>query len=451
MRAATTHETLPSSRLMAFDPPPHWDVKPLGYLFDSVGGATPSKDEEAFWQGSIPWVSPKDMKVAVISDAEDHISERALKETRLALLPPSVVLIVVRGMILAHTIPVAVTAREVTINQDMKGLFVKRGLLPGYLSHLLRAISPMLFATVEESGHGTRCLRLDLWRNILVGLPHEEEQRSIIRYIERKTSQIDALIAKKQRQIELLCEKRQALMSQAVTKGLAPNAPMKDSGIPWLGEVLTHWGIEPLKHSITRIEQGWSPQCETRPADESEWGVLKVGCVNGDRFAPEEQKALPPELEPIPTYEVTDGDILMSRGNTRGLVGSAALVRNPRPRLMLCDLLYRFRARSTKADPEFLVLALRSPYVRYQIEREATGTSSSMKKVGQETIRELVVCLPPVEEQKAILEQLKPASEEMDQTIGIISRQIEKLREYRQTLIAAAVTGKIQVPAEVAT
>jgi type I restriction enzyme S subunit len=278
-------------------------------------------------------------------------------------------------------------------------------------------------------------------------VPPLDEQHAIADYLDRKTAGIDALIARKRRMIDLLHEKRQALISEAVTKGLDPDVPMKDSGIEWMDFIPNHWSLERLKYSTTRIEQGWSPQCESRPADPEEWGVLKVGCVNGEDFNPEEQKALPSELRPIEAYEIKPGDILMSRGNTRELVGSAALVKKVRSRLLLCDLLYRFRS-NRRAEPEFLVLSLRSPHVRFQIEREATGTSSSMKKVGQETIRELLVCLPPLDEQRETLQRLRPELDRIDSTIGVIQKQIDKLREYRKTLISAAVTGKIDVWAE---
>ncbi len=351
-------------------------------------------------------------------------------------------------MILVHTIPVAITSRPVTINQDMKALTPRAGVSSEFLAYLLRGLSSLLFATIEESGHGTRCLRLDLWRNILVGVPTPEEQRAITAFLDGRTAQIDGLIAKKQRMIDLLHEKRQALISEAVTTGLDPAVQTKDSGIEWLGWVPKHWSVERLKYSITKIEQGWSPQCDNRPAEDDEWGVLKVGCGNGDEFDSTEQKALPLDVAPMPEYEIRSGDILMSRGNTRELVGAASLVKNVRHRLMLCDLLYRFHAQPRRADPEFLVFSLRSPHVRFQIEREASGTSASMKKVGQETIRELVLCLPPVNEQKTIIARLRPLLDQHDEIVHRIESQITKLREYRQTLISAAVTGQIDVTTE---
>ena len=293
-------------------------------------------------------------------------------------------------------------------------------------------------------------LRRVMLQDFPITFPSIDEQQAVADFLDRKTAQIDSLIAKKQRMIELLGEKRQALISQAVTKGLDPNVPMKDSGIEWLGEIPQHWVIEKLKDSITKIGQGWSPQCENRPADEGEWGVLKVGCVNGPEFNPTEQKALPPELEPVHAYEIHPGDVLMSRGNTRELVGGAALVRDVRSRLLLCDLLYRFRSLTTRTDPEYLVLQLRSPSVRHQIEREATGTSSSMKKISQEKLRDFMVVLPPLDEQKRIVEYLRNRLAALDRTSGTIEGQVQKLQEYRQTLISAAVTGKIDVTKEAA-
>src|SRR5690606_33517888 len=126
------------------------------------------------------------------------------------------------------------------------------------------------------------------------------------------------------------------------------------------------------------------------------------------------------------------------------------LVKAVRPKLLLCDLLYRFRSRPQKADSQFLVLQLRSPVVRYQIEREATGTSASMKKIGQETIRSFWIVLPPIEEQRRIVAHIAEQAEYIDKMTDRIRTQIAKLQEYRQTLISAAVTGKIDVTKEAA-
>jgi hypothetical protein len=225
--------------------PRGWGATPLGYLVRTVGGSTPSKDEPAFWNGDIPWVTPKDMKRDVLSDSQDHVS--VLATLSLRVLQPPVVLTVVRGMILAHTVPVATTAAPVTINQDMKALLPGASLSTGYLAWTLRAFQDGLLALVETAGHGTCKLSTELWRKFLIPVPPVAAQRAIASFLDRKTAAIDALIEKKERLIALLEEKRQALITQAVTKGLDPSVPMKESGIEWLGEIPAHWTMSALR------------------------------------------------------------------------------------------------------------------------------------------------------------------------------------------------------------
>jgi type I restriction enzyme, S subunit len=281
-------------------------------------------------------------------------------------------------------------------------------------------------------------------------LPSEPEQRAIAAFLDRETARIDALVAKKERLIELLQEQRTALITRAVTKGLDPTVPMKDSGVEWLGEIPAHWEVLRLKEMVTGIEQGWSPLCENRQADGSEWGVLKVGCVNGEHFDESEHKALPAELPPIPEYEIRPGDILMSRANTRELLGSAALVRRVRPRLLLCDKLYRIRVLHKRVLPEFVVRAVSSHAARFQLEREATGASASMQNISQGTISTLLLPLPSADQQRRIVGFLDREATRIDALIAKVRDAIELLKELRTAVISAAVTGKIDVREEAA-
>lgn len=128
-----------------------------------------------------------------------------------------------------------------------------------------------------------------------------------------------------------------------------------------------------MRRVVQRIEQGWSPDCDSRPADESEWGVLKTGCVNGGVFSERENKALPANVGPIAAYEVRPGDVLMSRASgSPDLVGSTAIVQSTRPRLMLSDKVFRI-ALTNRVDSEFFVAVLNSRFMRYQIERDISG------------------------------------------------------------------------------
>lgn len=262
--------------------------------------------------------------------------------------------------------------------------------------------------------------------------PPLSEQRAIAAFLDRKTAQIDAVVAKKQRLIERLQEKRQALISHAVTKGLDPHAPMKDSGFPWLGEVPEHWGVERLKFRMTKIEQGWSPQCDSRQAEPGEWGVLKVGCMNSGVYEESENKALPPELEPVRSYEIKVGDVLMSRSNTVELVGSVGRVHQTQGCILLCDKLYRLDLDESRLDPEFAVHLLRSRAARLQLERDASGASPSMKNISNERVTNMVLSFPPLNEQQSVVRFLRRELEHSRRIERIVAQQITKLQEYRQ-------------------
>jgi len=278
--------------------------------------------------------------------------------------------------------------------------------------------------------------------------PPISEQTTIAAFLGRETAKIDALVTEQQRLIELLKEKRQAVISHVVTKGLNPDAPMKPSGVEWLGEVPAHWEVYRLKHLARSIEQGWSPQCEGTPADlDNEWGVLKVGCVNGGTFNPFDNKLLPSEMEPIPTLSIRSGDLLISRANTRELVGSAAVAEQDYPKLMLCDKLYRIRFAENLCWPQFVCRYLATGIVREQIELSATGASSSMLNIGQSAIMDLLIAVPPFSEQGEILSYLERELNRLDTLTVEAQRAIALLLERRTALCSAAVTGQIDVRA----
>ena len=279
-----------------------------------------------------------------------------------------------------------------------------------------------------------------------IATPPLPEQQAIAAFLDRETAKIDALVAEQERLIALLAEKRQAIISHAVTKGLNPDAPMKDSGIEWLGEVPEHWEVKRLKSVIISIEQGWSPQCESFPVETpDEWGVLKVGCVNGGKFNPGENKTLPRDLQPLPELSIAAGDLMISRANTRELVGSAAVVEKDYPNLLLCDKLYRVRLKPGTALPFYLARYLSIGKVRGQIELRTSGASDSMQNISQGTITELCFAAPPVEEQLDIVAHLDRETTRLDALAQEAQRAIELLKERRAALISAAVTGKIDV------
>jgi type I restriction enzyme S subunit len=280
--------------------------------------------------------------------------------------------------------------------------------------------------------------------------PSIDEQAQIAAFLDRETAKIDALIAEQEKLLALLAEKRQATISHAVTRGLDPNVPMKDSGIAWLGEVPTHWDVVMLRRVVERFEQGWSPECDSRPADVGEWGVLKAGCVNGGAFAAGENKALPPTLVARPELEVKSGDVLMSRASgSPKLIGSVAFVDNPPARLMLSDKIFRIGL-AHDVVPKFFALAMGSTPLRQQIEQAIGGAEGLANNLPQSSIKEFWIALPPEPEQRQVLARVDVELRALHELGDAAERAVSLLKERRSALIAAAVTGQIDVRATAA-
>ncbi len=159
--------------------PSGWGWSRLGDLGYDLGGGTPSKSKKSYWDGDIPWVSPKDMKTDYIVNAQDYVTEQALSETTVKLIPENSLLLVVRGMILAHSFPVAITKCKVVINQDMKAL-IFGNILPSFLLLQMKSSKSDVVQLVDRSSHGTCKLISDKLWNIVIPVPPFNEQHRIV-------------------------------------------------------------------------------------------------------------------------------------------------------------------------------------------------------------------------------------------------------------------------------
>ncbi|MFT5357758.1 MAG: type I restriction enzyme S subunit [Polyangiales bacterium] len=197
--------------------PAHWETKQVRHLTRQMGGGTPAKDNESFWGGVIPWVSPKDMKVDYISKSQDTVTEAAVAWSAAKLIPVGSVLVVVRGMILDHSVPTALTTSVVTINQDMKALIPLKCINGEFLLFLLQGLRDYLLSHTDSSAHGTKCLATGRLERTTIALPPVEEQGELISRLKARLFRIDTLNKNAAQVAELLKERRTALISAAVT------------------------------------------------------------------------------------------------------------------------------------------------------------------------------------------------------------------------------------------
>jgi len=279
--------------------------------------------------------------------------------------------------------------------------------------------------------------------NALFLVPPLVEQRTIAAFLDRETARIDALIEKKRRQIELLHEKRAALISQAVTKGLDPNAPVKDSGIEWLGEVPAHWQIPPL-YARFSVELGKMLD-EKRITGEHllpyvrnvdvQWDAVNVTGLPEMDISPDE----------YPRYTLKEGDLLVCEG---GEVGRTAIWRGELPVCAFQKAIHRIRPLSGRDLPRFFYYVMRA--TAFNGVFVAHGNPNTIPHLTAEKLRVYRFAFPPTAEQRAIVDFLDSETAKIDALVGRIDLSIDRLREYRTALISAAVTGKIDVRKEVA-
>lgn len=203
------------------------------------------------------------------------------------------------------------------------------------------------------------------------------------------------------------------------------------------------WPLARLGDLLIDIQAGKSPSCEERPATFDEWGVLKVSAVSWGAFKPEENKVLPKNFAVPPEYEVQTGDLIISRANTVELVGAAVLVNGTRSKLMLSDKTLRLVTKDNLVSKPYLQIALRSRIAREYIEANATGTSSSMRNISQDTIREIQVPLPPLEKQECIAAVLKEQTDAGEKVSCAIERQLHAINKLPAALLRQAFNGEL--------
>lgn len=424
--------------------PDDWNLLSIRQGFRLIGsGTTPPTERKEFYNGSVPWVTTSELRESRISETEQKLTQIAINELSvLKVFPPDTVLIAMYGATVGR---VAILGIPACVNQAVCALAKPTYFVAEFVAYALQASRQFLLSLV--SGGGQPNLNARKVTSHRIPCPPLSQQQRIADYLDQKTAEIDALIAAKQRLLGLLGEKRRSLITHAVTCGLDPDVSTKETGLKWMEWIPEHWNIECLKYHLSGIEQGWSPLSDNFPADSDEWGVLKVGAVNGWEFDPNENKRIPTELEPKLEYEIQSGDLLVSRANTTELVGSAALVKEVRPKLMLCDKLFRLAMHGGRLEPEFLVFYLRSLSGRFIFERDASGASSSMQNISQETLSSLWIPLPPAAEQLSIVAHMKESLSLLVALEETTTNAINLLQERRTSLISATVTGQVQISA----
>ena len=318
-----------------------------------------------------------------------------------------------------------------------------RSIEPQFVHHLLRS-----YPFQEEFYRFGKGIVADLWstnysemKNINIPIPNIEEQRTIATFLDYETARIDQLIAKQQQLIELLKEKRQAVISHAVTKGLNPNAPMKDSGVEWLGQVPEHWVIRRLKHTAM-IQSGIPKGKDLQNKDTISVPMLRVANVQDGYLKLTDVHEIEIEPHELNRYALKIGDVLMNEGGDNDKLGRGAVWNGEITHCIHQN--HVFAIRVNNIEPDWLSLLTSSSYAKFYFFSLAKQ-STNLASISSSNIKETPLIIPPMQEREEIMQYLKEKQVKYSKLENQANKQIQLLQERRTALISAAVTGKIDL------
>jgi type I restriction enzyme S subunit len=296
-------------------------------------------------------------------------------------------------------------------------------------------------ATCSGTSSSMQNLSQEAFVSFFLCRPDSGEQNLIASFLDRETAKIDALIAEQQRLIELLHEKRQAVISHAVTKGLNPNAPIKDSGVEWLGKVPEHWVVVEARREIdflTSGSRGWAEFYS-----DNGYLFLRIGNLTRDSIdldLEDIQRVSPPEGAEGARTEVREGDVLFS---ITAYLGSVAVVPQDLERAYVSQHVCLVRLNGRNLLPKWLAYAVLSVSGRAYLEAESYG--GTKVQLSLDDIKSFPLAIPPLEEQRPIIDSLEDSLAGLKGLWSDCEESIALLQERRSALISAAVTGQIDV------
>lgn len=287
------------------------------------------------------------------------------------------------------------------------------------------------------------------FKEVVVPLPPVPEQRRIAAYLDEQTAKIDRLIDMRRRQMALLKEQRAALIQQAVTRGLNHNAPMKDSGLPWLGEVPAHWEVKRGRFLVRSGRNSVKPGpfgTQLKTSDYVETGIKvfnQESVISGD-FQRGNNFITPQKFSELTEFETGPGDVLLT---TRGTIGRCGIVRSDEVKAIIHPCLMRVRFNQQVITNEYAVAFIEKTKLFLE-QVNLLSNETTIEVIYSENFREVVFPVPPLEEQREILAFIEEGHTKTDNLHAAYTRQLELLTEYRAALIHECVTGVVAVGAD---
>jgi type I restriction enzyme S subunit len=416
--------------------PTDWELWKLTHAYEEIGsGTTPPSGSDEWYGGDVPWVTTGELRETEIVSTTKSVTEETLRRfPTLRKYPKSSIAIAMYGATIGR---LGIFGIEATTNQACCVLTKSAVIDNKYLYYWLQAFKPDIVNLA--SGGGQPNINQEVVASLKISSPEVSGQKKIANFLDHETAKIDTLIEKQQQLIALLKEKHQAVISHAVTKGLNANAPMRDSGVEWLGEVPEHWEVCMIKHKCLEITDGAHVSPETEGGEQYFVSItdIKKGVINF-------KNAL---LTTPASYEYLvktgcmpfAGDILFSKDGT---IGQTAITPEGIDFVVASSLII-IRPDRTRVTPEYLDFLLQSGVVVEQVESFVKG--AALRRLSIQNLLKIGGAFPPINEQMEISNYLTDILNQYDdlevKANDLITLQVER----RTALISAAVTGKIDV------
>jgi len=409
--------------------PEHWIALKVGRDMPFMVGWTPSTSNESYYEnGEYPWVSIEDMKGKYVSKTKKKLTKKAILEKHAKPVPKGSILFSFK----LSVGKVAFAKNDLYTNEAIASFLPSKNISSAFFYYL----APLFIPKYGRNNlYDALLMNQELISSAKTLVPLYEEQILIANFLDHETTRIDSLIKEKENFISLLKEKRQALISHAVTKGLDPNVKMKDSGIEWLGDVPEHWGVLQLRRVVKNIKTGGTPNGATENHfDENGFNWFTPSDFDDDFYLSNSNRKLSvkgkDEVNIFPEKTV----MLIGIGATIGKVGISEYVCscNQQINAIIC---------SKTLNPYYCNYFLNSNK-EYIISR---GKFTTLPIINQDETKSLVISLPSIKEQLSIVKFLNCEIPKIDSLVKETKNSIELLKEHRTALISAAVTGKIDV------
>ena len=416
--------------------PENWKISKLFYQLDAIGSGTTPQGEE-YYDGNIPWLNTGDLTDGNVEYAKKTINSKAMKDySTLKLYPKDSIVIAMYGATIGK---LGILKTKMTTNQACCVMSVSHKNYHKFIFYNFYAGKTYLLSTA--AGAGQPNINQNIVKSFIIPLPPLSEQQKIADYLDKRCEKIDTAIDNQEQIIEKLKEYKQSLITETVTKGLNPKARMKDSGIEWIGSIPEHWQDIKLKfNSYIRARLGWKG-LKAEEYVEQGYPLLSAFNIINNKLVFEDLKFINQmRYDESPEIKLQKDDILLVKDGAG--IGKCALVTNlPFPSTVNGSI--AVVTTNKNLTSKFLYYYFLSKLFQAYIERLKDGMG--VPHLFQSDLKEICIVSPNKLEQKEITEYLDKKCNQIDEAIKQKEETINKLEEYKKSLIFECVTGKKEV------